>query len=297
MLEAQFINKLSENKFVNENDYCAAILPLNERNNLRQQAELLVKQETGVRAKLDDTKKKLDLETTKNLTDKPAHELQMQTNTLANETNTMTERIGAIRNELLADKNNREQHATLLNLIEAQKAEQQKWAQLDSYIGSADGQKFRRFAQGLTFEVMVRFANQQLTKLTDRYILMRSPESPLSLTVIDQYQAGEQRTTKNLSGGESFLVSLSLALGLSQMASKNVRIDSLFLDEGFGTLDEETLETALNALASMQQDGKLIGVISHISQLKERINTKIVVEKNNNGRSSLSGPGCQKLTY
>ena len=126
-------------------------------------------------------------------------------------------------------------------------------------------------------------------------MLVRSIESPLSLTVIDHYQSGEQRTTKNLSGGECFLVSLSLALGLSQMASKNVRIDSLFLDEGFGTLDEETLETALNTLASMQQDGKLIGVISHISQLKDRINTKISVEKSSNGRSTLSGRGCRSL--
>ena len=142
---------------------------------------------------------------------------------------------------------------------------------------------------------MVRYANVQLGKLTDRYMLVRSIESPLSLTVIDHYQAGEQRTTKNLSGGECFLVSLSLALGLSQMASKNVRIDSLFLDEGFGTLDEETLETALNTLASMQQDGKLIGVISHISQLKDRINTKISVEKSSNGHSTLSGPGCRSL--
>ncbi len=100
---------------------------------------------------------------------------------------------------------------------------------------------------------------------------------PLELNVIDNYQAGEIRSTKNLSGGESFIVSLALALGLSQMASRNVRVDSLFLDEGFGTLDEDALETALETLAGLRQDGKLIGVISHVAALKERIGTQIEV--------------------
>jgi exonuclease SbcC len=113
--------------------------------------------------------------------------------------------------------------------------------------------------------------------------------------VIDQYQAGEIRSTKNLSGGESFIVSLALALGLSRMASRNVRVDSLFLDEGFGTLDEDALDTALETLASLQQEGKLIGVISHISALKERISTQIKVTSGPGGRSTLSGPGCQAM--
>ena len=86
---------------------------------------------------------------------------------------------------------------------------------------------------------MVGYANRQLHKMTDRYLLVRDDAQPLDLNVVDNYQAGEIRSTRNLSGGESFIVSLSLALGLSHMASKNVRVDSLFLDEGFGTLDEE----------------------------------------------------------
>jgi len=100
---------------------------------------------------------------------------------------------------------------------------------------------------------------------------------------------------KNLSGGETFIVSLALALGLSRMASKNVRVDSLFLDEGFGTLDDDALETALDTLAELQQDGKLIGVISHVPALKERISTQIQVIPETGGRSSLSGPGCMRV--
>ena len=162
-------------------------------------------------------------------------------------------------------------------------------------IGSADGKKYRNFAQGLTFELMVSHANRQLEKMTDRYLLIRDEQQPLELNVVDSYQAGEIRSTKNLSGGESFIVSLTLALGLSKMASQKVRVDSLFLDEGFGTLDEEALETALETLSGLQQDGKLIGIISHVSALKERISTQINITPVSGGRSSLSGPGCTKM--
>ena len=118
---------------------------------------------------------------------------------------------------------------------------------------------------------MVSHANRQLEKMTDRYLLIRDERQPLELNVVDSYQAGEIRSTKNLSGGESFIVSLRLALGLSKMASQRVRVDSLNLDEGFGNLDKEALET----LSVLQQDGKLIGIISHASTLKERISTQI----------------------
>ena len=131
--------------------------------------------------------------------------------------------------------------------------------------------------------------------MTDRYLLIRDEQQPLELNVVDNYQAGEIRSTKNLSGGESFIVSLTLALGLSKMASRKVRVDSLFLDEGFGTLDEEALETALETLSGLQQDGKLIGIISHVSALKERISTQINITPVFGGRSSLSGPGCTEV--
>jgi exonuclease SbcC len=130
--------------------------------------------------------------------------------------------------------------------------------------------------------------------MTDRYLLTRDIHQPLELNVIDSYQAGEIRSTKNLSGGESFVVSLALALGLSQMAGRNVRVESLFLDEGFGTLDDETLDTALETLAGLRHDGTLIGVISHVAALQERIGTRIQVVPRTGGTSILRGPGCGK---
>ena len=180
-------------------------------------------------------------------------------------------------------------------MIDKQKKECSRWNLLHDLIGSADGKKYRNFAQGLTFDMMVGHANQQLQKMTQRYLLIRDDKQPLELNVVDNFQAGEIRSTKNLSGGESFIVSLSLALGLSQMASKNVRVDSLFLDEGFGTLDEEALDTALETLSGLQQDGKLIGVISHVQALKDRISTQILVTPLYGGRSEISGFGCIRL--
>jgi exonuclease SbcC len=177
--------------------------------------------------------------------------------------------------------------------IETQQSVLDRWSALSRLIGSADGKKYRNFAQGLTLEIMVSYANNQLSKLSDRYLLIRDKEEPLELNVMDNYQAGEIRSTKNLSGGESFIVSLALALGLSRMSSRNVRVDSLFLDEGFGTLDEDSLETALSTLAGLRQEGKMIGVISHVGAMKERIGTKIVVQPVREGRSVLSGPGCK----
>ena len=180
-------------------------------------------------------------------------------------------------------------------VISAQKKEFSRWEKLHHLIGSADGKKYRNFAQGLTFELMVSHANRQLVKMTDRYYLIRNPEQALELNVADNYQGDEVRSTKNLSGGESFIVSLTLALGLSKMASRKVRVDSLFLDEGFGTLDEEALDTALDVLSGLQQDGKLIGVISHVPALKERISTQIKVVPLSGGRSQIVGAGCERM--
>jgi exonuclease SbcC len=207
----------------------------------------------------------------------------------------LRETIAGIKHKLSANTAARDLMKEKQEAIEAQKKECLRWENLHELIGSSDGKKYRNFAQGLTFEMMVGHANRQLQRMSDRYLLIRDDEQPLELNVVDNYQAGEFRSTKNLSGGESFIVSLSLALGLSQMASRNVRVDSLFLDEGFGTLDEEALDTALETLAGLQQDGKLIGVISHVSALKERISTQILVTPLNGGRSQISGPGCAKI--
>jgi len=161
------------------------------------------------------------------------------------------------------------------------------WRRLRELIGSHDGSKFRRYAQSISLDILTRHANRHLAKLSDRYLICRDEEEALNLQIEDLHQAGVKRPMASLSGGESFLVSLALALGLSDLAGRTVRIDSLFVDEGFGSLDPETLEVAISALESLRQDHKTVGVISHVALLKERIGTQIIVEKNSGGVSRI----------
>jgi exonuclease SbcC len=164
-----------------------------------------------------------------------------------------------------------------------------RWKTLDDLIGSSEGNTYRNFAQSLTFEHLISLSNRQLQKMSDRYLLKRSDEklNPFELTVIDKYQNGEERTAKNLSGGEKFIISLALALGLANMAGKNMRIDTMFIDEGFGTLDAQYLVVAVDALRNLQSEGKIIGVISHMAELKEQIPTHIEVIPGGNGHSKI----------
>lgn len=189
------------------------------------------------------------------------------------------------------------QAADLLAQLNTAKQEALIWEQLSALIGSADGRKYRNFVQGLTLDMVLSCANRVLAKMSDRYELIQSCDSkqPLGIDVKDKYQNDSIRPSKNLSGGESFIVSLALALGLSDINSQKMHIESLFLDEGFGTLDEEALDIALSVLSDIQAGGKSIGIISHVTSLKERIGTQICVDKKSGGTSVLSGAGVQRL--
>lgn len=220
----------------------------------------------------------------------PHHNAQ-QMRELKDTLNQLRQTQGALQQRLREDATAQHKYAAIQAQVEAQQLTQYDWSTLNEMIGSQDGKNYRNFAQGLTFAVMIDYANQKLSKMTDRYLLLHDHKHGLSLHVIDDYQGGEIRSTKNLSGGESFIVSLALALGLAQMASSRVRVDSLFLDEGFGTLDPETLEVALDTLASLRQEGKMIGLISHVGALQERIATQLVVVPGPGGHSRLEGPG------
>ncbi len=204
--------------------------------------------------------------------------------------------IGAMTESL---RNDAQAHARLqdeLDRIEEQRKVAARWLDLNQLIGSADGKRFRNFAQGITFAKLVRCANVELATLTDRYVLTTDPDNPLEFNVVDAWQGNERRSVKNLSGGETFLVSLALALGLSALAGGRLHIGTMFLDEGFGTLDPEALESAINTLAGLRGRGAaLIGIISHVEALRERIDTQIELARGNDGTSVLFGPGCVRV--
>jgi exonuclease SbcC len=294
-LESLFEDSGKKAGFKDEQSFILCRLSFDERSRLNQRARVLDNKQTDILTRKKDRKTRLDQETDRNLTDVSLDILKSEQAQTRETLNSLGEQAGAIKQKLSDNQDARTRLQQKIVLIDVQKKECTRWNALHSLIGSADGKKYRNFAQGLTFEVMVSHANRQLEKMSDRYLLVRDEKFPLELNIVDDYQAGEIRSTKNLSGGESFIVSLSLALGLSHMASRNVRVDSLFLDEGFGTLDDEALEISLEALSGLHQKGKLIGVISHVSALKERISTQINIVPASGGKSSLEGPGCRSI--
>ncbi|MFZ1704653.1 MAG: AAA family ATPase, partial [Saprospiraceae bacterium] len=194
---------------------------------------------------------------------------------------------GELEKELETNQHNTDRFLKLKQQHEKEKSEIHIWEVLNDYIGDREGKKFSKFAQNLTLQHVISFANTRLKKLTDRYLLDFTKINE-DLFVLDLYQANMRRSVKTLSGGESFLVSLALALGLSDIASHKVKIESLFIDEGFGTLDQETLDLALETLEKLQNESnRVIGIISHVESLKERIYTQIQVKKTTSGFSKL----------
>lgn len=288
-------DRLRRSGFADESDFLSSCLTEEERQGLLEKKQILLREKAELDARRQDRLETIAAQREKKLTDQSPEVLKEQIHTGDMELKQLRLDIGGMVQNLSDNESRRKNLQERLQRIDRQKRECARWDDLHQLIGSADGRKFRNFAQGLTFEMMTVHANRRLREMTDRYLLIHDEAHPLELNVIDNYQAGEIRSTKNLSGGESFIVSLALALGLSQMASRNVRVDSLFLDEGFGTLDEDALETALETLAGLRQDGKLIGIISHVAALKERIGTQIQVIPETGGRSILSGPGCRRM--
>jgi len=216
---------------------------------------------------------------------------------LQQEIKNLLQEIGSTKEKLRHQTALEAKNKTLLDKINSYKKEVDRWGLLKEVIGSSDGKKFRVFAQSITLKKLIHLANQHLRYfINGRYYLEkrlaeyqdRRPNDILEIDIVDTFQANNKRPLNTLSGGESFLASLALALGLSDLAGGNATIESLFIDEGFGTLDTETLQVAIRALQTLESKGKTIGVISHIEQLKQNIPTQIHVVKRGGGFSQLT---------
>ncbi len=303
LCQTAFLKQVTGRGFTDEADYLAAHLSEADRKSLTQAAAKLNEAITHNQAQLTLSNQALQLLLQHPQPTETLDVLTLKRKDVETQIQAILQRQGAIEQIMTEDAQARALASSQLALIDKQRAVCAQWEALDHYIGSADGKVYRNFVQGLTFDYLITQANHELHKMSDRYLLIRhdplSQGNPsrlaasqhLELNLIDAYQAGEVRSTKNLSGGESFIVSLALALALSNLSSQQASIDSLFLDEGFGTLDQALLETALATLATLNQTGKMIGIISHVPALKEAIPTQIGVVPAPNGHSSLTGPG------
>ncbi|MDR1677939.1 MAG: AAA family ATPase [Deltaproteobacteria bacterium] len=295
-IEADFIKRLSLFGLATENDYLQAALAETERSSLAKKSQQLRDSRIDLVTQIQGKIKDLEEEKALNLTDESMAELKNSLAELTDKKPVMLDQYANSTGQLNQNDRLKEEYQAGQVKYEAAKKEAQVWEKLDKLIGSSDGKLYRNYVQVLTFDTLIHQSNQQLRKMTNRYILYHDREKALQTMVIDLFQASEIRPTKNLSGGESFIVSLALALGLSKMAGEKVRVDSLFLDEGFGTLDGNSLDMALDTLSALRQDGKMIGLISHIPALTERIGARIDVSPVSAGRSTIKGPGCRRLS-
>ncbi len=257
---------------------------INEKENLEKRKNSLAEKSEILLLEIEELAKDDD----ENLSDEALAEQYINTE---NENKIVAQQIKEKEFAIKKSEETKKQYDRLSKEIKQLKKKAEKWYLLNDYIGSSDGKKFASYAQELVLVWLLGLANERLKKFNDRYQLSKykEDEDTNDLYVIDRYQADMRRSVKSLSGGESFLMSLALALGLSDMASQNAHIESLFIDEGFGNLDEEALEATIATLETLQAEtGKTIGIISHISSLKERIQTKINIVQEGNGFSSLT---------
>ena len=286
--QTDWLSKLEESCFDDEEAFINALIDGEELDALRK-----LKQDLAMQLKEAQALKESKQQVLNALREQPEaqdwqqvalSEVEAQLAEVSAKLEQMLSRDGAIRQALESDQARREGQQALFEEIERYREHYDDAQYLHSLIGSKSGDKFRKFAQGLTLDNLVYLANQQLNRLHGRYLLSRRRNSRdeyegLELAVVDTWQGEAVRDTKTLSGGESFLVSLALALALSDLVSHKTSIDSLFLDEGFGTLDADTLDIALDALDNLNSSGKTIGVISHVEAMKERIPVQLKVTK------------------
>lgn len=286
-MKKKFFARLAEKGFSGEDDWKNSLVDEERLEQLARKERLL--HDTGIR--LSEMRKNLDaeLEALPPLPGKTVAELEASEAELDASLNRLISNSACFKSELKENNRVRDILANLEKQRDIVKKETEVWGPLNDLIGSSVGDKYNKIVQSITFRHLVSVANEHLSGFSDRYRLI--PGDGLSLDVLDQWQGGVVRSSRNLSGGESFIVSLALALALAHGVGQ-LHVDSLFLDEGFGTLDAEMLDTVLDCLGRLHSGGKTVGIISHVSTLAERINCRIEVEPSGNGHSILKGPGC-----
>ncbi|WP_421716647.1 AAA family ATPase [Arcobacter arenosus] len=291
LLNEKFNKALEEYGFSSYEEFEKAKLEKEQFETLTKLCKNIEEKYSQIQTLKTDTAKKLkehkEQEKDLALDNRNLEDINKELQELQNTIDKLQESIGSLSKELEINASNMKKSEDKIKELEKKKEASKVWVKLNEMIGSATGDKFAKFAQGITLDQLIYLANKHLSVLSPRYELQRATDSSklLDIEIIDGFQGDVVRGVNTLSGGESFIVSLSLALGLSSLASQKISIDSLFLDEGFGTLDSDSLELALNALNQLQSSGKMVGVISHVEALKERILLQIKVEPKGDGTS------------
>lgn len=249
--------------------------------------EKLKKQQISLNQSLDDNNLRLAEISEKDDTE-TLEEVEKQLITSNKTQDEINIKFGSLKNKLENDDNQRQKKTEIAKDFEHLQTETERWLKLSNLIGDATGKKFAQIAQQFTLTELIILANNHLKKFSNRYILDKTGDTANNLFVYDVFLGMSKRSVHTLSGGETFLVSMSMALALSDLASRKTKIESLFIDEGFATLDETILDRALVSLEKLHSDyDRTIGIISHVPEIKERINTQIKITKNSSGYSTI----------
>ena len=291
-VSTDFASALKAKEFADEQAYLAAVMQETELAQLqakKRSVDESFASATRLHKEASEILKKVKSERSD---ETPLQTLLEEKKKLEDEFSVLQQNSGAAQARVEAYKRNLAQLQKLEKDLEEKKAEFVRWESMGEFFGVMDGSDFASFVQGLTFKSLLKLANKHLAIIKDRFRLLA--KGNLDFEISDA-EFDEPRKISNLSGGEKFLVSLSLALGIADFASRNVRIESLFMDEGFGTLDDMTLEDVMNCLRSQQREGKMLGIITHVESVVNSINQKIVLETAKRGHSIISGPGVRRL--
>ena len=291
-LEIKLQSKIEKEGYREIQQALAGLLPEQRAAELRKKKETL----NNETSRIESVEKTLISQLQKLQENEPQSSLEDLMKEIEEKKNTLSgwnKECEELRRILFNDQNTRRKINEIETGLKEKKQKIRRWELLNQLIGDSTGKKFNDFAQDLSLSQLLQLANVRLKDLSDRYRIGK-PEGDEddSLVAIDDHMGGQRRSVKTLSGGETFILSLSMALALSDLASKNVEIDSLFIDEGFGTLDPETLDQTLDTLEKLQaESSKTIGIISHVDSLKERITTQVKLKRNGQGYSSLEVSG------
>lgn len=276
-------------------NFISASISESELESLKQKEKKLEEQKTESLASLNTAEENFNECKSKNLTEKNLSELNEEKNSADSKKEQNSQLIGTIGNQLENDRQNQEKYKRLSQEYENMREDVERWTTLQEFVGKNDGKDFETFVQALSLKNLLELANVYLKRITKKYSLVQIDDKMDFKIHDDNFpNPKEDRPISNMSGGEKFIISLSLALGIAELASKNVRVDSLFLDEGFGTLSGEPLIEAVNSLKSLQSTGKMLGIITHVQGVIDEFDQRIKAECFN-GISSLEGSGITRL--
>lgn len=263
---------------------------LTSQNKAGEQKTAFEAQKIQVEQLLSQKVAQLELEETEAGSKRPREEILAEKTALILQKKEADKSLLNVRTLLAANEQNKSRAEKIISEYEKLLGQYGTWEVMNKWAGTREGADLSVFVQSLAFNSLLNLANKNLFGITKRYRVVQKELNSLDFEIQDIYFE-EARSISNLSGGEKFLVSLSFALGISEFASKNVRVDSLFLDEGFGTLSGELLTEAINALKNLQKQGKMLGIITHVPDVISEIDQKIEVKPVALGHSILNGSG------